>query len=256
MTPNQLLKKLRVDRAVSQAELADALGMSRTTYTAFEQDKRELTLSEAERAARYFGTTIDSIVLGKEMKKESISFKTADDKSTPGMRISVPKEAHDKFREVLLFILGKTAGKPNVGMTVLYKLLYFIDIDFYEKYGEQLMGLRYMKNHYGPTPRKFAALVEKMQSDGDLEEVKSLFFKLDQRKFLPHKQANLSILSGRELEMIEDVLVRYSDKTASELTKLAHEDTPWKAAKEGKDIDYEHAFYRPDNLSVGSYEEL
>jgi len=32
-------------------------------------------------------------------------------------------------------------------MTVLYKILYFIDFDYYEKYEEQLMGALYIKNN-------------------------------------------------------------------------------------------------------------
>ena len=35
-------------------------------------------------------------------------------------------------------------------MTVLYKLLYFIDFDYYEKFEEQLVGATYIKNHLDP----------------------------------------------------------------------------------------------------------
>jgi hypothetical protein len=44
--------------------------------------------------------------------------------------------------------LRKVGGKPNEGMTVIYKRLYFIDFDYYEKYEYQLMGLVYVKNHH------------------------------------------------------------------------------------------------------------
>ena len=37
-----------------------------------------------------------------------------------------------KLKNVILYILEKCAGKPNVGETVLYKLLYFIDFDNFE----------------------------------------------------------------------------------------------------------------------------
>ncbi len=48
----------------------------------------------------------------------------------------------------LLYVLNKVGCKYNVGETVLYKLLYFIDFDFYEKYEEQLIGATYVKNHH------------------------------------------------------------------------------------------------------------
>jgi hypothetical protein len=64
------------------------------------------------------------------------------------IRIDVPQKNLKKFKEVLLYILEKVGGKPNVGMTVLYKLLYFIDFDYYEKFEEQLIGATYIKNHF------------------------------------------------------------------------------------------------------------
>ena len=56
-----------------------------------------------------------------------------------------------KVEELLLYIFQKAADKPNVGETVLHKLLYFIDFDHYEIHEEPLMGCRYVRNHYGPT---------------------------------------------------------------------------------------------------------
>jgi len=63
----------------------------------------------------------------------------------------VTKKNPDKFKQVLLYVLDKVGGKPNVGETVLHKLLYFIDFDYYERFEETLMGATYIKNHHGPT---------------------------------------------------------------------------------------------------------
>ena len=48
-------------------------------------------------------------------------------------------------------------------MTVLYKLLYFIDFDYYEKFEDQLVGATYIKNHFGPTPVEFKKIVDSLQ---------------------------------------------------------------------------------------------
>ena len=65
--------------------------------------------------------------------------------------------------------LGKVGAKPNVGETVLYKLLYFIDFNYYEKYEEQLIGATYIKNHHGPTPIEFQAIVNEMIEKKEIE---------------------------------------------------------------------------------------
>ena len=238
MAPKLNIKALRQEHGMTQEYLAERLGMSRPTLIKVEKGERILTRSEEERTLELFGLVLERNTSARDM------------------RINVPQKNIEKFKEVLLYILEKTAGKPNIGMTALYKLLYFIDFDYYEKYDEQLMGLTYIKNHYGPTPREFVQVVEDMKSDGDLEEVKSAYFAYEQRKFLPRKSADLSKMNAQETAMIDSVLSRYADLTAKQLSDLSHEDTPWIVAEDGQNIEYEHVFYRTDAFSVRDYDPL
>lgn len=233
------VKELRTAHGMTQEYLAHKLGISRPTLIRIEKGERPLTVTENAKVRDLFGIA---------------QTKTAV--ASGDIRISVPQKNIEKFKQVLLYILEKTAGKHNIGMTALYKLLYFIDFDYYEKYEEQLMGLTYIKNHYGPTPREFLKVVEQMKKDKDIEAVESTYFKYEQRKFLPLKDTDLTKLNAQELEMVDSVLARYGDMTAAQLTSISHEDTPWAVADEGEDIDYEHVFYRPEKLSVREYEPL
>lgn len=235
------VKKLRAEHRMSQEDLARRLGMSRPTLNKVERGERPLSLGEREELARIFG---------------DVSSTSREHGRASDMRISIPEKNIEKFKQVLLYVLEKTAGKPNVGMTVLYKLLYFIDFDYYEKYEQQLMGLTYFRNHHGPAPREFVRVVDEMKKSGELEEVKSKYFTFDQRKFLPHRSADLGALSAAELQMIDSVLRRYADRSASDLSKLSHEDTPWQSAEEGQNLEYDHVFYRPEEFSVREYSEL
>lgn len=240
MTPATTnVRELRKAHGMSQEYLAQKLGISRPTLIRIEKNERPLTVAEDAQIRDLFG-----------IAQKGAPVTSGD------IRISVPQKNIEKFRQVLIYVLEKTAGKPNIGMTAIYKLLYFIDFDYYEKYDEQMMGLTYIKNHYGPTPREFVKVVEDMKKCGDLEEIKSIYFSYEQKKFLPHKSADLKSLSGQEKEMIDSVLVRYGDKSAAELTRLSHEDTPWVVAEDGKDIEYEHVFYRTDAFSVREYDPL
>lgn len=233
------IRGMREKHGMSQAELAKRLNMSRPTLIKVEKGERKLSQNEEEMIQKIF-----------DVAKEHPAGPSDD------VRISIPEKNLEKFKQVFLYVLEKTAGRPNVGMTVLYKLLYFIDFDYYEKYENQLMGLTYIKNHHGPTPREFVKVIETMKETGELEEVKSKYFTYDQRKFLPHRHADLSRLSAQEIAMVDNVLARYADKSATELSALSHEDTPWIAAEDGKNIEYDHVFYRPEKLSVRQYDEL
>ncbi|MCK4524420.1 SocA family protein, partial [candidate division WOR-3 bacterium] len=124
---------------------------------------------------------------------------------------------------------------------------------YYEKYEEQIMGLTYIKNLYGPTPIEFMKVIEQMENDDEIFIVENKHFFYDQKKYLPTKEPNLSIINARELEHINEILNRLSDKNADELSAYSHRDVPWITADEGKRIEYESVFYRTNETSVREY---
>jgi len=255
----QFISELRKKHRLSQDSVAGHLGITRPTYCQIERGERDVTITEAEKLLSLFGVTLEEIRVGKKTIPDIIIEPEAAGvtrrSAKPDCRISIPQKNIKKFREILIHILRKCGGKPNVGMTVLYKLLYFIDFDYYEKYEEQLMGLVYLKNNHGPTPYYFEDLIEEMKSEGLIEEVKSKFYKYPQTKYLidPKAEPDLSILNGREIEHIEDELERLSDLTAARLSDLSHRDVPWISAEEGKPLDYEAVFYRTRDTSMRDY---
>lgn len=201
------IKELRKEFEISQEYLSKVMKVSRPTLIKIEKGEREMKKNEKEKMEDFFG---------------SLSLEKQDE----NLEVSLVKENEEKFKQVFLYILEKVGGKENVGMTVLYKLLYFIDFDYYEKYQKQLIGLTYFKNTYGPTPRNFKKLVDKMKKEKEVEEFSSKYREKEQKKFVANKRPDLSLLNGQELKLIDDVLQKYSDKTATELSDMTHRDTP------------------------------
>ena len=255
------LKLLREQKRFSQEHLADELSISRPTYMQIEKGERELTISEAKKLASIFDMSLEDFLAGKESVNPVITIqrkKEVERKDKNEIRINIPQEKAQKFEQVLLYILAKIGGKPNIGQTVLYKLLYFIDFDYYEKFEEQLIGAKYIKNHYGPTPLMFAKLVDRLEKKSKVEKIKSKFYKHEQTKYLvnPNEALDLSALSAQELAHIDWEIARLGDMTATQITALSHLDTPWIAAGDREPLEYEHVFYRPEETSVREYEEL
>jgi transcriptional regulator with XRE-family HTH domain len=255
------LRSLRERKGFSQEYMAGKLGMSRPTYIQIESGERELKVSEARMAAKVFDLSLEDFLAGREWTHPAVILeekKEAERASKQEIRINIPQEKVHKFEQVLLYILAKIGGKPNIGQTVLYKLLYFIDFDYYEKYEEQLIGARYMKNTHGPTPVAFAKIVERLENEGKVEKVRSKFYKYEQTKYLvnPNIPLSLSALSAQELAHVDWEISRLGDLTAAQISALSHIDTPWVAAGEREQLEYEHVFYRPEETSVRAYEEL
>ena len=250
----KFIKQQRNKRKMTQEYLALELGVSRPTYLKIESGEREPTISEAKKLAALFDMSLGEFLAKKEPKR-TVTIKKESEKKSEGLQIRITEKNLDKFKQVLLYILNKVGSKPNVGETVLHKLLYFIDFDYYEKFEENLMGATYIKNHHGPTSVELGEILKEMQEQGEIEAVKSQYFKYLQKKYLPRKRPNLDILSAREIEHIDDVLARLSDKNAAEIENYSHEDIPWKVAQNGKPLSYESVFYRDERYSVRNYDD-
>lgn len=259
MTENlsKKIKQLRKKNGFSQEYMADKLKMSRPTYMQIEKGGRELTISEAEKVASIFSMTLKNLLNGdkKEVQVDFEKEKKVKKLAKPEIRISVPQQNLKKFKEVLLYILEKVGARPNIGETAIYKLLYFIDFDYYEKFEEQLIGAKYIKNHFGPTPIEFKKITDQMLANSEIEKVRSKHFQYEQKKYLPRRTANLKILSAQEIQHIDEVLARLAWKNATELSDYSHSDTPWRVHKMGEEISYETVFYRDNDHSVRNYED-
>ena len=168
-------------------------------------------------------------------------------------RISIPEMSVSKFRNILLYILEKCAGKPNVGETVLYKLLYFSDFNYYELYEEHLSGARYRKLPYGPVPKRFETIVNAMIGKEELKKIKTEYYDKTQTRYIPLTKPDLTKLKASETEVIDRVIEQMSDWSAATISNYSHNDMPWKASKEGEEINYELAFYRDAPYSVRNY---
>lgn len=243
---------------MSQQEVANKLEIARATYANLESGKRSPTLEQINAVADLFEISPAQLIDSKVYRPDTpqtteVQLDQSKDEIKPR---EVVQEKIETLREVLLYVLDKVGAKPNVGETVLYKLLYFIDFDYYEKTGKSITGLQYIRNDYGPTPTiTFASVVESMKKADELEVVETKYFNHKQKKYLPVKKPRLERVTGEELKHIDEVLARLSDKTASELTEYSHRDMPWLATKDKQKIRYQLAMYRTTETSVKETED-
>jgi transcriptional regulator with XRE-family HTH domain len=250
------IKKLRGQIGLSQEDLATRLKISRVAVSQIESGQRKMSADEIAMLSRIFNITSDVLLnLKRDLAVVFERKAKASLKKRPEVRINVPQKNMVKFKEVLLYILNKVGSKPNVGESVIYKLLYFIDFDYYEKYEEQLIGATYIKNNYGPTPKEFIKIVNEMERKKELSKVESKYFRYPQTKYLPLREPDLSVLNARELRMIDNVLDGLSDKNATDISEYSHNDVPWLTTEDGEVISYESVFYRTPVYSTRSQDE-
>jgi len=181
----QRITELRKMKGLSQEHLAKGVKISRPSLAQIELGNRSVNILELQRLSMILGFSLDdfmsedfSVVQDVEGKAETKTKKAVE-------RISVPTLQVNKFKNVLLYILERCAGKPNVGETVLYKLLYFSDFNYYELYEEHLTGTKYRKLPYGPVPQKLDTILNQMIDKGQLQRVKTEYHGFPQTRYLP-----------------------------------------------------------------------
>ncbi|MHB8881775.1 MAG: type II toxin-antitoxin system antitoxin SocA domain-containing protein [Thermodesulfovibrionales bacterium] len=249
------IRELREKTGMSQDSLAKQIKISRPAISQIESGARKLATDELIKLSQIFHVAVDDLLNPGKEPEICLQEAKKEKDAKPQMRISVPQKNLQKFKEVLLYILNKVGSKPNIGETVIYKLLYFIDFDFYEKYEDQLIGASYMKNQYGPTPVEFVKIVEQMIKKGEIEKVKSDYFSYPQTKYLPRNRPDLTKFKASEIEVIDGVLNRLSEMNASQISAYSHSDVPWLTTADGEVIEYESVFYRTPPYSVRAYAE-
>lgn len=248
------IAQLRNLKGLTQDELSLSIAISRPSLVQIEKGARNVKVSELKVMSEILNFSLDEI-MSQEFNIEVHNEEPEGDDDGLGIRISIPEINMVKFRNLILYILEKCGGKPNVGETVLYKLLYFSDFNYYELYEEHLTGALYRKLPNGPVPLTVDAVLKSMIDDKQLKPFKTEYFGYTQKRLIPLVSANLKFFNGAEIETVDKVIDLLSDMSAAEISRYSHEDMPWKASKDMDNIDYELVFYRQAPYSVRTYND-
>lgn len=258
LTPQQFgkrLAELRKLKGFSQEDMARFLDVPRSSVAQMELGNRHVTALELIKWSEVLSFSLDRFV-AKEYKAERVSEAFSEpDPEYQEIRTSVPVMNPDKFANIILYLLERCGGKPNIGETVLFKLLYFSDFNFYEIYEEHLTGSLYRKLPFGPVPQNIESLIGQMLANDQLQRIKTMYHGFPQTRYIPLVKPDLTKMSAAEKDVIDKVIERFSDWSASAISDYSHQDIPWKATDEGDIIDYELAFYRESPFSARVYND-
>ncbi|MCY4217485.1 MAG: Panacea domain-containing protein [Flavobacteriaceae bacterium] len=169
-------------------------------------------------------------------------------------RISEPKLDIEKFKQVLFYIIYSCKDKPNVGKTVICKLLYYSDFNYYELYEEQMTGETYLKFEHGPIPKHLNQIMDEFKKSNWILEKEVQAGGYPMVKYIPCVKPSLKTLNRREKKVIDDVIHQLSHKSAKDISEYSHNDVPWRVTEPNDVIDYELAFYREEPYTVREYD--
>jgi transcriptional regulator with XRE-family HTH domain len=210
----KLIKSLRLEKGLSQEEISQRLGLSRSSYIAFEKGKNELNLSQAAKIADIFGITLEQVEGGI-------------------------KPNYEKYQQMILAYLREAiSGDGSVLKTKLAKMLYLADFAWFYEYLQSMSGMQYRRIKYGPVPDMYFRAIDELEESGKISiNRKNDLILISENRGSSHQP--LAKLSKEELGLIKAIAKKWKDKKTGEIVDFTHNQVPYKICQPDEIIPYE-----------------
>src|SRR3972149_10475712 len=131
--------------------------------------------------------------------------------------VKTSKINEKKYKNAILFV-AKKIQNGTLGKLKLMKLLYFLDFDFFEKYGRSVTGDEYLRFEYGPVPRMGEKILKEMNG----KEIKITRRKIadglnDQLHIGALKDFDINVFTKEELLALEEIADKWKKFTGTEM---------------------------------------
>jgi uncharacterized phage-associated protein len=149
-----------------------------------------------------------------------------------------------KYKNAVLFFAGRIRN-GTLGKLKMMKLLYYLDFDFFEKYGRSVTGDEYKRFEMGPVPCAGEKILKAMNG----KEIRITRRKVadgynDQQHIEPLAEFDVNAFEKEELLMLEEIAGKWEKFTGTEMKNASHGEAPWIATKPNEVIDYNLTYYR------------
>lgn len=218
-TFHEKVREARKDRGLTQEDVAQELGLSRASYIAIEQGKRELTVSEKEKLESIFGVSAEGTVKNQE-----------------------------KYREMILEFLSLPEFAEGIPKTKLAKLLYLADFGWFYNHLESMSGMQYRRIQYGPVPDYYFQAIEELfgedgNNNGGFIDIQRKELDNDSVAFMVSatragKVTVRKLLSKDEKKFIKEIGEKWQKARTREIVAFTHEQLPYQICRDNEIIPY------------------
>jgi transcriptional regulator with XRE-family HTH domain len=214
----KLIKSLRTEKSLSQEEISQKIGVSRSSYITFEQGKTELNFPQMAKLANIFGISLEDIERGT-------------------------RPNYEKYKEMILAFLRCVASADGkIPKTKLAKLVYLADFSWFYKHLESMSGMQYRKIQYGPVPDSYFRAIDELEESGKIvidrktREGKEMLLIAESEGNVNEK---MSTLSKNELLLIRNIAKKWKEKNTNEIVNFTHNQLPYLISRDNEIIPYE-----------------
>lgn len=204
------IKSIRLEKAISQLDIAKKLDISRASYIAMEQGRRELSVSELEKISNILGVSFEELENGKSAN-------------------------YEKYKQMILAFL-RAGGK--IPKTKLAKLLYFADFSWFYSHLESMSGMQYRKIQYGPVPDAYFRIIDEMFDGGQIQITQTEDGAMLISQTRSGAKTSLSMVNKEEEKLIKKIEEKWKGKKTAEIVNFTHKQFPYLFARENEIVSY------------------
>lgn len=247
------IKKIREKYSISQETLSKILGCTKKTITMYENGQsipndvyRTILISivkDEKELLRYARINSGSLtekerrkLFENKAKEEELGLDCYYEDMEPSKENGFMQTNVQKLINTIIYFTMERRNK-----TVLAKMLFYLEFNFFRKFGTPVIGLPFLKMNYGPMPKHFHYVLD----DLDLHNVVNMdieyFDQYEYHVLRANKEFNSDIFSEEEMEMLAKVLKHFRNFNSSTISEISHLEKGWINTKLKKTIDYNYA---------------
>ncbi len=211
------IKKLRIERGVSQQELADLLEITRQTFSKLENWKIDPTLWQAVKISEFFGVDV-------------VEFLPWDTQTRATKEID-----WEKYRQIIKNFIKYWSNNWKITKTKLAKLCYLLDFARYYNNLESITWLEYRRIQQWPVPDAYFRTIE------ELQEEESITINQKWKAYLIEnvEEPKHDRLSEDEMNLLEKIAKKWKDDDTQKIVDFTHQQLPRMICKDKEIIPYD-----------------
>lgn len=194
--------------------------------------ENEVQLSEKQKSKLL--DKVEKLLKGKEFQEDS-EYILLD---APCEENGFKKFDYEKLCGMVLFFANKSV---ELLKTKLMKLLNYSDMIFFKENGVSISGLRYVHLQFGPVPKNFDNIMEKMEID-KIAHIE-VFYEggYEKHQVIPDGDIPENILSDEEVAVLERIYNKFKNFGSYEISQYSHKEKGYCETKTGQVISYLYA---------------
>lgn len=214
------IRKLREDKKLTQADLAQQLNVSRLTYISIENGDKKPTIDQLDVISSVLGVTTRQLLFPEETaNQQEVNF--------------------TKYRQMCQACIqyGGSSKDGKITKTKLAKLLYLVDFSWFVQTGISMSGLGYRALPRGPVADQFFQMTDDMFESGQVQ-IESKGAAL---LFSNTEEPSCEGLNPDEMSHIKTIAQKWQSADTQTIVEFTHRQSPWTSTLPGMEIPYELA---------------